>query len=81
MSRSVWSPAPLAGPRSADTHVEAEVEAIVRALKEHGPLGVRELRRIVQSRFWGPGRFGPALARARRDGRIRREGRRRYAAV
>ena len=81
MSRSVWSPAPFAAARSEDRHIEGEVEAIVRALKEHGPLGARELRRIVESRFWGPGRFGTALSRARRTGRVRRDGLRRYAAV
>jgi hypothetical protein len=50
-SPSVWSPAPMAAPRSEDRHIEGEVEAIVQALREHGPLGVRELRRRVESRF------------------------------
>ena len=35
----------------------------------------------IASRLWGPGRFGPALRRAVRDGRVRRVGRRTWAAV
>jgi hypothetical protein len=35
----------------------------------------------VEARLWGPGRFGPALRRAVADGRVRRAGRRTWAAV
>jgi len=35
----------------------------------------------VGARLWGPGRFGPALRRVVRDGRVRRVGRRTWAAV
>jgi hypothetical protein len=57
------------------------VEAIVSALRRHGPLGPRELSRQVQARLWGPGRFGAALARAQREGLVRRSGRRTYVAT
>jgi hypothetical protein len=78
---TVWSPSTVAAARTEDRHIEGEMEAIVAALREHGPLGARELRRLTEARFWGPGRFGTALARARREGRVRRTGPRRYAAV
>jgi len=77
----------MSGPRiytprpREDPLAEREIEAIVAVLREHGPLGVRELRARTEARFWGPGRFGAALARARRTGRVRRVGVRRYAAV
>jgi hypothetical protein len=49
------------------------------------PLGHQRLRGTlrarVEARLWGPGRFGPALRRAVRDGRVRRVGRRTWAAV
>ena len=52
-----------------------------RVLRREGPLDSRTLRARVEARFWGPGRFGPALRRAVRDGRVRRVGRRTWAAV
>jgi hypothetical protein len=51
-----------------------KVEAIVSALRRRGPLGPRELSRQVQARLWGPGRFRTALARAQREGLVRRSG-------
>jgi hypothetical protein len=57
------------------------VEAIVSGLRRHGPLGPRELSRQVHARLWGPGRFRAALARAQREGRVRRSGRRTYVAT
>jgi hypothetical protein len=71
---SVWSPGPLAAVQAEDRHIEREMDAVVAALREHGPLGARELRRVTDARFWGPGRFGAALGRARREGRVRRDG-------
>jgi hypothetical protein len=71
----------MAGPRGEDRDIAREMDTIVAVLKEHGPLGTRELRRLTESRFWGPGRFGAALAEARRAGRVRRERPRRWAAV
>ncbi len=60
---------------------EREAEAIVAVLRREGPLDARTLRARVEARLWGPGRFGPALRRAVRDGRVRRVGRRTWAAV
>jgi hypothetical protein len=68
----------IRGRRREDAWIEAEVAAIERVLRERGTLDVRELRAATESRFWGPGRFAAALDRARRTGRVRREGRRRY---
>ena len=60
---------------------EREADAIVAVLRREGPLDGRTLRARVEARLWGPGRFGPALRRAMRDGRVRRVGRRTWAAV
>ena len=82
MSRHVWSPGPLAfGGTEPDGLAEREAEAIVAVLRREGPLDARTLRARVGARLWGPGRFGPALRRAVRDGRVRRVGRRTWAAV
>jgi hypothetical protein len=82
MSRHVWSPGPLAlsGVEPAGL-AEREADAIVAVLRREGPLDARTLRARVESRLWGPGRFGPALRRAMSDGRVRRVGRRTWAAV
>lgn len=82
MTRHVWSPRPLAisSPEPAGL-VERETEAIVTLLRREGPLSTRTLRVRVEARFWGPGRFGAALRGAVRAGRVRRVGRRTWAAV
>jgi hypothetical protein len=82
MSRRVWSPGPLAlsGVEPAGL-AEREADEIVAVLRREGPLDARTLRARVEARLWGPGRFGPALRRALRDGRVRRVGRRTWAAV
>jgi hypothetical protein len=54
---------------------------IVSVLRREGPLATRHLREHVEARLWGPGRFSPALRRAVREGRVRRVGRRTWAAV
>jgi hypothetical protein len=82
MSRRVWSPRPLAfGGAEPAGLVEREADAIVAVLRREGPLEARTLRARVEARLWGPGRFGPAPRRAVRDGRVRRVGRRTWAAV
>jgi hypothetical protein len=82
MSRRVWSPGPLALSGVEPVGLaEREAEAIVTVLRREGPLDTRTLRARVEARLWGPGRFGPALRRAIRDGRVRRVGRRTWAAV
>ena len=82
MTRHVWSPGPLAltGTEPAGL-AERETEAIVAMLRREGPLDSRTLRARVEARLWGPGRFGPALRRAVAEGRVRRVGRRTWAAV
>ena len=62
-------------------HHGREAEAIVAVLRREGPLDARTLRARVEARLSGPGRFGPALRRAMRDGRVRRVGRRTWAAI
>ncbi len=52
--------------------LEVEVAMIERALEEHGSANRRELRRRVDSRRWGPGRFNAALRQAIREGRAKR---------
>jgi hypothetical protein len=82
MSRRVWSPGPLALSGVEPSGLaEREADAIVSVLRREGPLDTRTLRDRVEARLWGPGRFGPALRRAVRDGRVRRLGRRTWAAV
>ena len=76
----------VTGPAGLQRHgpaglAEREAEAIVAVLRREGPLDARTLRARVEARLWGPGRFGPALRRAVRDGRVRRVGRRTWAAV
>ena len=67
--------------RSPPASPSARPSAIVAVLRREGPLDGRTLRARVEARLWGPGRFGPALRRAMRDGRVRRVGRRTWAAV
>ncbi len=51
--------------------LDREIEVIARAIDEHGSTDRRELARLVGARYWGPGRFGEALAVAVEEGRIR----------
>jgi hypothetical protein len=82
MSRRVWSPQQLVfGGAEPAGLAEREAEAIVAVLRREGPLDSRALRARVEARLWGPGRFGPALRHAVRDGRVHRVGRRTWAAV
>jgi hypothetical protein len=57
-----------------DRDIEREVGEIVTALRDHGPMRRRDLRRTVESRFWGPGRFSNALWLAQRRGMVQRSG-------
>lgn len=69
-----WAPATLSTSRLEDVDIEREVGELVGALRDRGPMTRRELRRAVESRFWGPGRFGNALWLAQRRGLVRRTG-------
>ncbi len=68
-------------PTRADqgAELDREVQAIARALDEHGPLQRRELAERVGARYWGPGRFREALRTAVEDGDARRVSRTTFA--
>jgi MFS family permease len=53
------------------TDLDREIEAISRALDEHGPTRRDDLARLVGSRYWGPGRFRAALRETLAEGRAR----------
>lgn len=78
--RGAWAPQTVSSARTEDRDIEREVGELASALRERGPMTSKELRRAVESRFWGPGRFGNALWLARRRGLIKREGGRLAAA-
>ena len=77
----IWAPRPGMTRASQVEAVDRFADTLVAALHEHGPAGVGELRSLVGARYWGPGVFGAALRRGRDQGRVRRVGYRRYAAV
>jgi hypothetical protein len=74
--RSAWAPFSVTSADTEDRDIDRELTAILAALREHGPMNRRDLRRAVESRFWGPGRFGDVLWLAQRRGLVRREGKR-----
>jgi hypothetical protein len=55
--------------------LDREIDVIAQALKDHGPLELDELKRLVGGRYWGPGRFRDALRAAVEEGAARRESR------
>jgi MFS family permease len=61
--------------------LDREIDAIRRAVEEHGPVSRGQLADLVHCRSWGPGRFGEALHEALREGVIRRAGRGRFVAA
>ncbi|MHB1834743.1 MAG: hypothetical protein ACYCXW_07240, partial [Solirubrobacteraceae bacterium] len=67
------------GRDSVEVAVDREVQAIGRALAEHGALDQHELARLVGARYWGPGRFREAVAEALEEGLARRVSRRTLA--
>ena len=79
--RSVWAPSMVSSSPREDTDLENEVEAIVKLLKDRGPLPSPQIRRELETRFWGPGRLRAALVEARHRGLVRRVGRRTYEAA
>jgi MFS family permease len=62
---SRWAP-------TAEHDLDREIEAIVRALRDHGATDRDRLAELVGARYWGPGRFREALAEAVDEGRVRR---------
>jgi hypothetical protein len=79
-SRRIWAPRPTMS-RAPDPDLDAEADTLVRLLREQGPLDAKTLRRLAETRYWGPGVFAAALDHARRQGRLRRTGYRTYDAV
>ncbi len=69
-----WAPAMVTSELGEDRDIEREVGEIVTALRDDGPMSRRDLRRAVESRFWGPGRFSNALWLAQRRGMVSRSG-------
>ncbi len=61
-------------PRTATTHLEAEVRAVVRTLRSYGPLPEGTLERLVGGARWRHGYAHAALADAIRQGRVRELG-------
>ena len=61
------------GPVSDDPQVlERQIAVIERTVEHQGPVNRRRLARLVNARYWGPGRFRLALQEALREGRVRR---------
>jgi hypothetical protein len=79
--RAVWAPSMVSSSPREDTDLEREIDAIVKLLEDKGPLPSPEIRRELETRFWGPGRLRQALVEARRRGLVRRSGRRSFEAA
>jgi len=79
--RSIWAPTMVSSSPREDVDVDKEIDAIVKLLKEKGPLPSPQIRRQLETKFWGPGRLRAALVEARRRGLVRRAGRRTYEAA
>jgi hypothetical protein len=73
--RSAWAPTMVSSSPWEDTDLDREIEAIVKLLKDKGPLRPPEIRQQLETKFWGPGRLRAALAEARKRGQVRRTGR------
>jgi MFS family permease len=65
----------------ADLDLDREIEMLLRALEELGPIAGDDLAARVGARGWGPGRFRAALREAVDEGRATRQKDRRYALV
>jgi hypothetical protein len=72
--RSAWAPATVTSSRGEDRDIERELTELVATLRDRGPMRRRDLRRAVEARYWGPGRFGDALWLAQRRGLVTRQG-------
>jgi hypothetical protein len=64
------SPASRLAARAREA-LDREIDAIMNALREHGPIRREELERLVGGRRWGPGRFRNALRAALEEGRVK----------
>ncbi|MGI8851623.1 MAG: MFS transporter, partial [Acidimicrobiales bacterium] len=59
--------------------LDDQIQAIRRALDEHGSTERRDLAALVGARYWGPGVFRDALREAVADGDVRQTSRDMYA--
>lgn len=50
--------------------LDSEIEFLAKTVQEQGTLSERELYQAVGARYWGPGRYRPALREAVREGRV-----------
>jgi hypothetical protein len=66
-------------PRSQEEALDHEILMIENAVRQEGPLEEDDLRKLVGARFWGPGRFRPAVKEAVAEGRVVQVGRHRLA--
>ena len=58
-------------PRTATTHLEAEVRVIVRALRSYGPLPKSTLEHLIGAKHWRHGYASDAIRAAIAQGRVR----------
>lgn len=65
--------------RAQEEALDHEILMIENAVREEGPVEEDELRKLVGARYWGPGRFRPAVREALAEGRVVRAGRGRLA--
>lgn len=65
--------------RAQEEALDHEILMIENAVREEGPIDEDDLRKLVGARFWGPGRFRPAVKEAAAEGRVVRVGRSRLA--
>ena len=63
----------------SEPNLDNEIQAIQRALDEHGSTERKELAQLVGARYWGPGVFRAALREALAEGDIRRLSRTTFA--
>ena len=66
---SGWSPMPSSSSRDREDEkcwLQREIDMIEHALHEHGELSRGALGKAVGRKWWGPGRFGPAVREALR---------------
>jgi hypothetical protein len=80
--RSVWAPQMVSsGPPREDVDLDDEVDSIVKLLEEKGPMRSPDIRRALETKYWGPGRLRQALLEARDRGLVKRRGRRTWEAA
>ncbi|WP_310961667.1 uS7 family ribosomal protein [Nocardioides terrisoli] len=50
--------------RAQEEALDHEIQIIANAVRDIGPITEDELRRVVGAKYWGPGRFRPAVRQA-----------------